>query len=319
MIVRRDLRWDMVFYYTWKSLLYYLLLALLVYLLHHQFALLYLSVPFYTITAFSTALAIFLGFKNNNAYERWWEARKIWGLMVNYSRAWTRQVMNFIIEPGQEEHADVRALQHRMIYRHIAFVHALRVFLRKKHDYNYSGQQELFESKNEYKDTESFLDRKEYVLFCRKNNPPNYLLELQAEDMRKAYLDGWISDFRFVKLEETLVEFTNIQGRSERIKNTPLPRAYSYFSRVFVFIHATMLPFAFVEDLGLAMIPVSIVISFIFKALDQVGERTEDPFENRLDDTPLTALSITIETNMKEQWGEKDLPPKPEAVKGILF
>ncbi|QMU28185.1 bestrophin family protein [Adhaeribacter radiodurans] len=319
MLIRRNLKFSVIFYYTWKSMLYYLLLAVAVYLLHDYFAIWKLHIPFTAISALSTALAIFLGFKTSNAYERWWEARQIWGSLVNYSRAWARQVITMIIPEGQAQAAAVKDLQYRMVYRHMAFVHALRVFLRKKHTYNEQGQEEIYEEPNEYSDTAAFLIPAEYHLFTRKHNPPNYLLELQGEDLRRAYDQGWLTDFRFVKLEETLVEFNNVQGRSERIKNTPFPRQYSFFSRVFVFIHASLLPFVFVEELGWASIPISITISFVFLCLDLIGERSEDPFENRLEDVPLTALSLTIETNLKEQWGDPDFPAKKHAPGGIVL
>lgn len=318
MFVQRNLSLNVVLHYTWKSMLYYIVLSIVVYLLHDYFEIIHLHLPFNTITALSTALAIFLGFKNNNAYDRWWEARQIWGLLVNYSRAWTREVITMIIAPP-EELTEARELQQRMVYRHIAFVHALRVFLRRKNSYNNTRQTELYEDANEYSDTESFLMPNEYKVFCHKKNPPNYLLELQGEDLRRAYDRGWISDFRFVKLEETLVEFNNIQGRCERIKNTPFPRQYSYFSRVFVFIHASLLPFVFVEELGWASIPISVVISFVFLCLDLVGERAEDPFENRIEDVPLTSLSLGIETVVKEQWGDKNFPAPKEYPKGIVL
>lgn len=319
MIVRRNLSWRGILHYTWKSLLYYLLLAVVVYLVHDHFEAAYLSIPFNTVTALSTALAIFLGFKSNSAYERWWEGRKIWGLLVNYSRAWTRQVITMIIPGEEEEAAAVKELQRRMVYRHIAFVHALRVFLRIKHAYNETDQEEIYEETNRYTDIQAFLQKDEFQAFYHKNNPPNFLLELQGEDLLQAFKRGWISDYRFVKLEDTLVEFNNIQGMSERIKNTPFPRQYSFFSRIFVFIHASLLPFAFVSELGLATIPVSVIISFVFLALDLVGERNEDPFENKLEDVPLTALSLTIETNIKEQWGDADFPIRQKTQEGIVL
>lgn len=298
---------------------YYIILALVVYLLHDFLAVLELHIPFTAISALSTALAIFLGFKTSNAYERWWEARQIWGLLVNYSRAWARQVITMIIPENPREAALVKDLQKRLVYRHMAFVHALRVFLRKKHSYNEQGLEEIYEEPNEYSDTLAFLSPAEYDIFTHKQNPPNYLLELQGEDLRLAYDQGWLSDFRFVKLEETLVEFNNIQGRSERIKNTPFPRQFSFFSRVFVFIHASLLPFVFVEELRWASIPISVIISFVFLCLDLIGERSEDPFENRLEDVPLTALSLTIETNLKEQWGDPNFPTKKETSHGIVL
>ncbi len=319
MLVRRNLKWTVIFHYTWKSMLYYLVLAIVVYLLHNYFKVWELHIPFTAISAMSTALAIFLGFKTSNAYERWWEARQIWGALVNYSRAWARQVIIMVIPENMLEVQEVKALQHRMVYRHMAFVHALRVFLRKKHFYNKLGQEEIYEEPNEYSDTQAFLSPEEYEIFTHKQNPPNFLLELQGQDLRTAFNRGWLSDFRFVKLEDTLVEFNNIQGRSERIKNTPFPRQYSFFSRVFVFIHASLLPFVFVEELELASIPVSVIISFVFLCLDLIGERSEDPFENRLEDVPLTALSLTIETNLKEQWGDPAFPKKKYDPSGIVL
>ena len=318
MIVSKNLDVKVVIFYSWKTLLYYFVLAVAVYLIHTNFVTLDVHIPAYTITILSGALAIFLGFNNNQAYDRWWEARKIWGLLVNFSRAWARQVITFMKETGEEDREAMRELQKRMIYRHSAFVHALRVFLRERHDYN-EIENEYMEEENRYSDTKDLLIPTEYKAFSHKDNPPNYLIQLQGEDLKRAADQGWLSDFRFMQLDQTLVEFNNIQGRSERIKNTPMPRPYTFFARVFVFLHATLLPFAFVADLGWAMIPVVLIISFVFKALDTVGERTEDPFENRIDDTPMTSLSVTIERNVKEQWGERNLPEKPLAQEGIVF
>lgn len=297
--------------------MYYLVLAIMVYWIHHQG--INLAIPFYAITAFGTALAIFLGFKNNSAYDRWWEARRLWGTLVNYSRAWTRQVITFLNDPDATSPEEIIAFKEKLLHRHIAYVNALRVFLRRKYKYNETGQEELFQVENEYHDAEPFLQPSEYIIFSKKNNPPNFLLELQAEDLRYAFSQGWLSDYRLVKLEETLVEFNNVQGGCERIKNTPLPRHYSFFSRVFVVLHATMLPFAFVDEMGMIMIPISVLISFIFHSLDLIGERSEDPFENRLEDVPLTSLCRTIETNVKEQWGDENLPPAPKNNGGIIF
>ncbi len=319
MLIYRNLKWSVILFYTWKSMLYYLLLGILVYLLHDYFNVLELHIPFTAISALSTALAIFLGFKTSNAYERWWEARQIWGLLVNYSRAWARQVITLLIPNNPQQDSAVRELQHRLIYRHIGFVHALRVFMRKKHQYNQQGQEEIYEEPNEYSDTQAFLSPEEYEKFTHKNNPPNFLVEQQGKDLRTALENGWISDYRLIKLEETLVEFNNVQGRSERIKNTPFPRQFSFFSRVFVFIHASLLPFVFVEELGWASIPLSVIISFVFLCLDLIGERSEDPFENRLEDVPLTAISLTIETNLKEQWGDPHFPAKKDATHGIVL
>lgn len=321
MIIRRNLKFGVILHYTWKNLLYYILLSVIVVIVHDYLGIIIIEVPSYTITALGIALAIFLGFKNDNAYDRWWEARKIWGLLVNYSRAWARQVTTFIIPKNQDEFEAVENFHRSLVFRHIAFVHALRVFLRRKYDYNRTEQVELYEDLNLYSDASEFLNLNEYQIFRKKDNPPNYLLQRQGEDLKYAYEKGWISDFRFVKMEETLVDFNDIQGKSERIKNTPLPRQYTYFSRVFVFIHCTLLPLVFISDLGWMTIPIAVAVCFVFLSLDLIGDRTEDPFENRLEDTPMTSLGLTIERNLKEQLKEKKetFPPKYEAKDGIVF
>lgn len=318
MIVSRKLKWNHIIYYTRFKLLYFVVLSVGVFALHKYIKIPSLNIPFNAVATLSTALAIYLGFKNNNAYERWWEARKIWGLIVNYSRSWAREVLTMIL-PNGNQGEELSKLQHRLLYRHIAFVNALRVFLRKQHDYNKSNITELVEVSNGYDEIKKFISEKEYGEAMTKKNPPNYLLQLQGDDLKTAFENGWLTDFRFIKLSETLTEFNNHQGMSERIKNTPLPRPYSFFSRVFVTIHGTLIPFAFIEELDWVNIPLSILINFVFLALDYVGERTEDPFENRMDDTPLTAISQTVEENVKEMYGDIDLPIKHGEKMGVIM
>ncbi len=318
MILARNLNWKHIIYYTRFKLLYFVALSVSVYIIHEIFDIRNLSIPFNAVATLSTALAIYLGFKNNYAYERWWEARKIWGLIVNYSRSWAREVLTMII-PNGEKSKEFSYLQSRLLYRHIAFVNALRVYLREKREYNETNIKELFEVKNGYGEIRKFLSQEEYDEAISKKNPPNHLLTLQGNDLKTAFEKGWLSDFRFIKLSETLTEFNNHQGMSERIKNTPLPRPYSFFSRVFVSIHGTLIPFAFIEELGWVNIPLSIVINFVFLALDYIGERTEDPFENRMDDTPLSSISLTVEENVKEMYGDIDLPVRPKVEMGVLM
>lgn len=320
MIVSKNLKWSHIFHYTWQRMAYFIILSIAVYVLHVKFGVKRLSIPFNAVATLSTALAIYLGFKNNNAYDRWWEARKIWGLIVNYSRAWGREALTMVLPASADEAAAVKEFQQRIVYRHIAFVHALRVFIRHKHTYNVGKTKEIIQGSNEYKDIAGFISAAEYEAFISKKNPPNYLIKQQGEDLKYAYEKGWISDYRYVQMSTTLTEFNNHQGMSERIKNTPLPRPYSFFSRVFVFIHGTLVPFAFIEDLGVLNIPLAVLINFVFMALDFVGERTEDPFENRMEDTPLTSISLTIEENLKEMLDEVDaLPHKPKPVEGVVL
>lgn len=318
MFVRRNIPWRWTLYYAWPSMLYFLSLAIAVYLLRRYVNAFNLEIPFEPVTIMATALAVFLGFKNNEAYGRWWEARIIWGLAVNYSRAWARQVLTLIEAPAEEQ-AELRAFQQRLIYRHLAFINALRVYLRSMSSFPQEDTTDEPGAHNDYQDCAKYLSDAEYQSLDTLDNPPESLVQAQGRDLREARRRQWISDYVLVQLDQTLVELNHIQGRSERIKTTPLPRPYSFFQRVIVHVHGTLLPFAFVTKVGWLMIPLSCCVSFIFLALDLIGSRTEDPFENRVDDTPLASLSRTIERNLRETLGDKHLPPKLQPENGILF
>ena len=319
MFVRRDIPWTWTFFYAWRSLAYFALVSTGVYLLRSTFKSVDLQIPFEPIVILGTALAIFLGFKNNEAYSRWWEARTIWGLGVNFSRAWARQVLTLLAaEPGEQD--ELRAMQRRLIRRHIAFIHALRVFLRTTESFPLEDtEEEPGGGGHDYDQCQKFISAEDFQAMRRSDNPPDALLQIQGQELRTARERGWVSEYMLAHLDQTLVEFNHVQGRSERIKKTPLPRPYSYFTRVFVQIHGTLLPFAFGPTVGWVMIPISMAVSFVFLSLDLIGSRTEDPFENRVDDVPLSAISRTIERNLEQILGESPLPPVLQPQHGVLY
>ncbi|SFI40616.1 bestrophin family protein [Planctomicrobium piriforme] len=319
MFVRRNIPWSWTLYYAWPSLLYFLAVDLTVYWQRDRIQQLHLDLPFEPISMMATALAIFLGFKNNEAYGRWWEARKIWGLAVNYSRAWARQVLTLMDSP-EAEHVELSEFQKQLIYRHIAFIHALRIFLRSTSSFpQEETADEPVSARNDYRECRPFIDDDEFKQMKRSDNPPEVLMQMQGRGLQQARRRAWVSEYVLIQLDQTLVEFNNVQGRAERIKKTPLPRPYSYFQRVIVHVLGTLLPFGLVANMGWLMVPLSFVVSFVFLALDLIGSRTEDPFENRVDDTPLSAISRTIERNMREALGEKDLPAPLEPERGVLL
>lgn len=319
MFVRRDIPWTWTLYYAWPSMTYFLVLAGTVYALRRTIDQAGLEIPFEPVTIMATALAIFLGFKNNEAYSRWWEARKIWGLAVNYSRAWARQVLTLCTAP-ENDREELAAFQRQLIYRHLAFINALRVYLRSTKSYPLEDtEDEPGGHRNDYDECARYLDEEEFERMWRADNPPDALLQMQGRSLRTARDRNWLSEYMLVHLDQTLVELNHVQGRSERIKKTPLPRTYSYFTRVIVHIHGTLLPFAFVAALGWIMIPLSFLVSFVFLSLDLIGSRTEDPFENRVDDVPLSALTRTIERNLEEALGEQVLSSHLPAQQGVLY
>ncbi|MEC7518712.1 MAG: bestrophin family ion channel [Myxococcota bacterium] len=313
MIVSHSVRARHVFHHAWRGMTFFLVLSLTVWILHRELDIKRMVIPFNAIATLSVALSIYLGFKNNQAYDRWWEARKIWGLIVNYSRGFAREVL---ILPEGEDREGIRAWQRAMIYRHAGFVHGLRVFLRKPNGF-VARQGEPRWDENTYDDLRDFLSPEELAAVRDADNPPNQILLRQGEELRRAKERGWLSDYRFVQLSRMLMEFHNHQGMSERIKNTPLPRYYTTYSRIFVYLHGVLVPLAFIEELGWINVPLSLAINFVFLSLDHVGAQVEDPFENRMADVPLTAISVTIERNLREMLGEETLPEKPAIRKGV--
>lgn len=314
MVIRNHIPLKWLLFYNWRSLVALnLIAAAAVYMWkNYHYG---VQIPVSVSAMLSAALSIYLGFRSNNAYDRWWEARQIWGSLINYSRAWSRQVITFIDADSDEG----KELKKRLIYRHIAYAHALRIFLRGGASVAHEQGKEIMVTRNDIEEIKEFLPLAEFEMVKKCKNPPNMLLQIQGEELAKAYKDGWLTDFRFMHIDQTLVEFNNVQGRSERIKNTAFPRAYSYFQRLFVWTHGIVLPFAFVDLLGWTVIPVAFILNYVFLAIDFVSSRTEDPFENRWDDIPLSSISRTVEINLKESLHEQDLPPKFPEVNGILF
>lgn len=256
------------------------------------------SLPLGTIGA---ALSVFLAFRNNSAYGRWWEARILWGGLVNWSRSFARQALIFLPPRGGEE---VLRQQRTLVHYQIAFVCALRCHLRQ-----HSPWAELT----------GILGEKDTRALRGDDNVPSAILVEMGRRVRSAYDEGLIDSFQFVRLEETLSELTNIQGACERIKNTPLPRQYDYFPRMLVSFYCLMLPFGLVAGMGMLTPLASTAISFIIISLESVGRELEDPFENTVHDTPMTALSRTIEINLRQQLEEATTPPKAHPVHGFLY
>ncbi|MDX2014815.1 MAG: bestrophin family ion channel [Myxococcaceae bacterium] len=296
MIVRKNLKLSVIIRLSGPRVLAAGSWAMLFVILHEVVGLTWLSVPNTAVGPMATALAIFLAFHNNGSYDRWWEARKQWGQLVNSSRSFARQVLTFVEDPSSH-----RALLHR----HIAYVHALRFHLRKQTDH--------------WSELSPFLARAELDEVVKAGNVPLALVQRQAKTLEQLRKAGALSDFRAVQLDQTLTDLMNVQGACERIKNTPLPRQYEFYTRLFVWFFVLILPATMIDALGWRTPLFTVPTSFLFFALEGVAAVNEDPFENRIQDTPLTALCRTIEINLRELGGETDLPPPLQPVDGYLL
>jgi putative membrane protein len=287
-------------------------LSVAVYFLYHNQQLEKVSLPFSVAAILGSALAIFLAFRNNNAYNRWWEARTIWGSIINNSRIFARQIIanaDSALAGGKASAEQIASYKTELIYRQIAFAHALRLHLR--------GQ-------NSFGELANLLSHEEFEQVLQKQNIPNYLLFLQGKRIKDGMKMEILGAFDNISLEPTLAGFNNFQGACERIKNTPLLRQYHYFTKLFLLVFMALLPFSLIADFSkmgapALMIPLSILIAFVFGVMGKVGEVNEDPFENRITDIPMSAMCNTIERDLKEMLGETALPEKFTPQNGFLF
>lgn len=313
MIIRKHLKLSKVIAVSWKAVLCYGLVATCCFVLYDILDLAYLKLPFGIAGTLGTALAIILAFRNNASYDRWWEARKIWGGIVNYSRTFGRQVTTMLTTQFLDKDLDSEAIftmKKEMIYRHIAWLNALRIQLRK---------QDLWEES-----IKPFVVPTEYDQLMNNKNRATQLVQKQGKKLQTLREKGIIEDFRHMQIDNTLTEFYNLQGKCERIKNTPLARQYDYFPKIFMGLFVLLFPFSVIEPLSnqgvpWLVIPLTMAVGYVFYVIRRIGEFNEDPFENRITDTPMTALCRTIEIDLREMLGETELPPKIESVDGFLF
>jgi putative membrane protein len=298
MILETKIRPVKVILLIWKWLLFYFFLCIVVSLVHSYYNV-NISIPTSEVSMLGVALSILMGFRVSSAYDRWWEARKIWGQVVNNSRSFTRQAITFT------HRSDISTdLLQSIVYRQIAFVYAMSCRLREQ------NCEELIEP---------FLLDKEFQEVTKKSHIPNLLLlhNLYAvKDLRK---DEILTDFEFLRLEETVYQLTDNLGGAERIKNTPFPVPYSYCTWLLVHLFALIVPFGMVDSLGYMTIPIAMCAIFIFLVIEQIAVEIQDPFSNRENDIPLTAISQTIEFDLKEMLGYQELPEKDGAKDGVLM
>ncbi|RAJ93161.1 putative membrane protein [Larkinella arboricola] len=323
--------------FAWQAVVFFFLYATAIYFLYTLAGWHFLGLPFVPIATIGTAVAFYVGFKNNASYERLWEGRRIWGGLVNASRSWGMLVADFIaVAPnaGTCSPLELYQIQQQLIYRHIAYVNALRLQLRSRwvwsNDRNIGaeivGEQSAFEQNQLDKELSMFLDDDEVEYFIKRQNPAAQIIKQQSAQLRALRAADMLTDYYHCELERLLMEFYNQQGAAERIKSFPFPRQYAFFSQAFVWIFVILLPFGLLTELGKLggeyiwlTIPFSVAISWVFYTMEVVGDTSENPFENSINDVPMTAICRTIEIDLREMLGEKNLPQRMQAVDNILM
>lgn len=249
----------------------------------------FLVFPISIISIVGTALSLLLGFRTNSAYDRWWEARRLWGAIVNDSRSLVRQSIAFIKTDPVEKKEIIDNIAHLQI----AWCYALCNTLRQE---------------TVLIDANLHLEPEELAFVSKHQNIPNAIILLLEKRITSAFDKGYITPILFQSLDTTLARLTDSMGGCERIKNTIFPTQYSFYVHLTIFIFTLILPMGLIDSIGRIAIPITFVISFLFFYVEGISYVMQSPFEGNHNDIPMRSLSRTIEINLL-QTIEADLIP----------
>ncbi|MET0384597.1 MAG: bestrophin family ion channel [Polyangiales bacterium] len=256
--------------------------------------------PTAPITVLGSAIGIYVSFRSSSAYDRWWEARKLWGQLVNSSRHLTAQVIAYL--PGRE----LRDARRGLVLRQALYAHVLRCDLR--HD-----------QISDDPDVDRLISVHEIAFDVTGPGTTTRLLRAQLSAVAAQHAAGKLDPRMLQSLDQTLAALLDVQGGCERIRNTPLPPGYARIAELLIRIYAVLLPLGIIGDLHWLAIPVSIVVCLSFKLISEVGRVLEDPFGEEWDALPLRALSTTIERNLLDAIGEEPPPAAQPDEHGVLM
>lgn len=295
MLLKENIPFKYVFGKIKYEVLFVTIYAVTIVLLYNNFHFTRISIPLSVPAILGTVISLLLGFRSNQAYDRWWEARHVWGAVVNDSRTLARQMLCFT-EVEYEGDA-VQSMRERFIKRQMAWCHSLGKHLRKL---------------NPKEGLDKFISRREQEFISHYSNVPAALLELHARDLNKALEMGWINQYQQVELDRTLSRLCDSMGKCERIKNTVFPVTYSKYIHFSLLLFIGLLPFGVIEYFGVVEIPVVVAIASCFLLIEKMAIHLQDPFENKPTDTPMTTISNNIEKDLRQMLRDQELPEEFE-------
>lgn len=285
----------------------------------------WLTVPWTVVALIGTATAFIVSFKNTQTYGRTLEAQQVWGGILNVSRAWGLMSRDYVKN---------EQVTRQLVDRHLAWVTALRYQMRRQRAWESTGRRTNAEYQRHYcvpeQETtlESALTRlippDELAVVLASRNKATQLMAQQSRAIQGLFARGDIVINFFIEMEKVLKELLDHQGRSERIKNFPYPRQYAIINTFFIRFFCVLLPFGLLKEFdGLnaiangwmkghmvwLVIPFSVMISWMYTTLEQVGASTENPFEGGANDVPIAQINRMIEIELRELLGDTDLPP----------
>ncbi len=280
------IKWDILIVTIFSSLLFFLAQKI------SRF-----DIPISIATFMGTAIALLLSFKLSQSYDRWWEARKIWGEIVNDSRSLVMQLKSFTQSNPSKR---VKAIA----YRQIALCFALSKSLR--------GQ-------NPIENLNNFISEAELERLKATSNVPIALLNTHTGDIASLKQEDAINEFQQIQLDSTVVRLCASVGKAERIKNTVFPKTYRLTLHLFIYIFLVSLALALSDLHALVEIPLMVAISIPFFLLEKIALSIQDPFENKPSDTAMTTISRAIEINIKELLDSNEVPkPLPAELFYVL-
>ncbi|NBL64359.1 multidrug transporter [Flavobacterium sp. NST-5] len=288
----------------------------------------FIAFPWIPIALIGTAAAFIVGFKNTQTYNRLWEARQIYGAIINSSRSFGIMVRDFIVDDENTRLA--------FINRHVAWLTALRFQLREPRtwenmDKSYNKEYAKFyrteeRQTNLNEELAKYLSDKELQVILTKKNKATQIIALQSENLKHLSNEGKIRNFEYVELSKRLSDLYDQQGKCERIKNFPYPRQFASINSIVIWLFVLLIPFGMLNEfqkLGDSFvwltIPFTIVVGWVFVTMDRVGESTENPFEGSANDVPITAISRTIEIDLLDMFDQNNLPEPITPFNNILM
>lgn len=339
MIVRKNLSLSAIFEFTGNHLVWLIPWMSAVTALYYFTQWEFLTIPWLPLSLIGTSVALYIGFKNNQSYDRIREARGIWGSLVNNSRKFATMIKNYRAENMPADSGDVdRKL---LIFRHIEYLYQLREQLLKPTAWEHVSLWWIFGSLNRDRRERLFsrfkqelgevanrkyLSAEELASYQPFNNKATQLLDRQSGVVQSLYEKKTINCLQQSDIQHILNSFYDDQGRAERIKNFPFPRQFGSFSFVFTCIFVFLLPFGIVAEfnkLGPAFVwltvPVGVVIGWIYVVMEMIGDYSENPFEGLYNDIPMLAICRTIEIDLLQMIGETNVPKPVQAKKGSLL
>lgn len=283
MLLRKNIPFHYIFGKIRNELFFITIYATVIAILHETQHITRISIPISIPTILGTVISLLLGFRSNQAYDRWWEARQIWGSIVNDSRTLARQIISFTGNLYEDE--AIYKFRQTVIKRQIAWCFGLEQLLRKK---------------QALKGLEKWVSKKEMENISHYNNIPIGLLDQHARDIKIALDKGWINSFQHIELDRTLSRLCDAQGKCERIKNTIFPVTYSLYIHFSLLLFISLLPFGVIDYFGFFEVPLVVAISASFLLIEKMAIHLQDPFENKPTDTPMTTIARSIEKNLNQ-------------------